>query len=393
MDPQHTNSISCLTMAIMRKNEELLLTGSFDGCVAVWDIRHVRGEPPHMITKFRAHGPGSPFHPGEGTPEKATSPLDPSAIDLMSSSPPEVLCILYDAAKKVIFTGGNDGVIKVWSIHGYSLRGIHQGHTGAVTCLALDSNFLFSGSDDCEIRVWDAVPAPESNSRLSMIRASTPGREQDRVPSFTPPSTAPTFFSNNKSLSVLSGHTSTISDIQVLWDWGCSGQVISCSFDGTLRIWDYVLGQQVHKYVSPGSDELRCMAVRSDKPEILVGATNGNILRFPLPVTSTEAQPADEPTIVEDEDEPLMNEEWEVGEEVEREEQQDEAGPGPHSDDGRDDELLQQDVDTVEHEQEEEVKVSPSIKPRTKESIGLQIVKLTVPTAAMRSRGLKSKYI
>jgi len=31
-----------------------------------------------------------------------------------------------------------------------------KGHKEAVTCLALDSNILFSGSDDMNIIVWDA---------------------------------------------------------------------------------------------------------------------------------------------------------------------------------------------------------------------------------------------
>ena len=378
--PQHSNSISCLTMAIMRRNEELLLTAGFDGWVVVWDIRHVRGEPPHMITKFKAHGPGSPFLPGEGTPEKPSNALGQSAIDLISVSPPEVLCILYDAAKKVIFTGGNEGIIKVWSIVGYSLRGLHRGHTGPVTCLALDSNFLFSGSDDCQIRVWDAVPALESHNKPSQNRPSSPG--QDRVPSFTPPSTAPTFFTNDKSLSVLSGHTSSVSAIQVLWGWGCGGQVLSCSLDGTLRLWDYVLGQQVHKYVAPGSEELRCIAVRSDKPEILVGASNGNILRFPLPVASSEVPNADEANLVFNEAEFAVEEE-----------EEDNPSDPTNTWDDQDDEQLQPDVNPDEYNDHEasarEVHDSGIIKPRSKESIGLQLVKLTLPSAAMKARGMK----
>ena len=41
---------------------------------------------------------------------------------------------------------------KVWS-EAYELLGAHEGHTEAVTCLALDANFLFSGSEDFSVKV------------------------------------------------------------------------------------------------------------------------------------------------------------------------------------------------------------------------------------------------
>ncbi len=47
----------------------------------------------------------------------------------------------------------------MWSSSSYEYLGCHSGHTAPVTCLALDANFLFSGSDDATIRLWDTVPA------------------------------------------------------------------------------------------------------------------------------------------------------------------------------------------------------------------------------------------
>lgn len=49
--------------------------------------------------------------------------------------------------------------VQVWAVAGFTLLARHVGHTDAVGALALDGNFLFSGSEDATIRVWDTVPA------------------------------------------------------------------------------------------------------------------------------------------------------------------------------------------------------------------------------------------
>lgn len=56
---------------------------------------------------------------------------------------------------------------QVWAATGYDFLGCHRGHRNAVTCLALDSNFLFSGSDDCTICLWDTVPAVAKSPHLA----------------------------------------------------------------------------------------------------------------------------------------------------------------------------------------------------------------------------------
>ncbi len=56
---------------------------------------------------------------------------------------------------------------QVWAATGYDYLGCHRGHKNAVTCLALDSNFLFSGSDDCTICLWDTVPAVANKSHFA----------------------------------------------------------------------------------------------------------------------------------------------------------------------------------------------------------------------------------
>eukprot|EP00242_Pyramimonas_sp_CCMP2087_P012444 CAMPEP_0198221630 /NCGR_PEP_ID=MMETSP1445-20131203/84479_1 /TAXON_ID=36898 /ORGANISM="Pyramimonas sp., Strain CCMP2087" /LENGTH=623 /DNA_ID=CAMNT_0043899849 /DNA_START=468 /DNA_END=2336 /DNA_ORIENTATION=- len=111
---KHANTVSCIINAVLRRGEEFILTGGFDGRVGIWDIRKKHNVRPHLVTMFEAHA-GS-----------------------------EVLCLLHDASKNTIITAGNDTVIKVWAASTYELLGQHTGHTEAIGCLALDANFLFS---------------------------------------------------------------------------------------------------------------------------------------------------------------------------------------------------------------------------------------------------------
>ena len=74
----------------------------------------------------------------------------------------EILCVAYhgtaeDPQKRCFFTAGNDAVIRAWNIMSQGLQCELKGHKDSVTCLSLDANFLFSGSDDKSIRMWNVT--------------------------------------------------------------------------------------------------------------------------------------------------------------------------------------------------------------------------------------------
>lgn len=76
-----------------------------------------------------------------------------------------------------------------------------DGHQGAVTCMALDAMFLFTGSDDCTIRIWN----------LSTI-------------------------SDAYQLGRIEAHRESIRDLIFIEDLGC---LVSCAYDGYIRLWAY----------------------------------------------------------------------------------------------------------------------------------------------------------
>jgi len=64
---------------------------------------------------------------------------------------------------------------KVWSNSTFQLIGEHIGHDKPVGCMALDANFLFSGSDDCTIRMWDTVPGSRCGRLANIVRLLSQG--------------------------------------------------------------------------------------------------------------------------------------------------------------------------------------------------------------------------
>ncbi|PNW82472.1 hypothetical protein CHLRE_06g280350v5 [Chlamydomonas reinhardtii] len=342
---QHTNTVTSLELALVHRNEELLISGSYDGWVVLWDIRSLRGEEPHMVAKFRAHGPdtsnglASGSSNGRGAAEAAAAGgssgvqtpepaghtggaaastslsrseaakaagvamgLGPSAVAALQGAlggpDTEILALKFDPLKKVIVTAGTDRVIKVWAATGYEYLGCHTGHTDAVGCLALDSNFLFSGSDDCNICLWDTVPA--SSARAStyagLRTGASPGPALAHSTSLlsgqaaaaavgsvgasssggAPPAFQLTF--SGRPLKTLKGHTRNVTGLDVL---PSSGNLVSCSLDGQLLVWDYVSGTVLHRFTHE-MEEFRCLALRYDRPEVLVGTVQASLLRYTI---------------------------------------------------------------------------------------------------------------
>ncbi len=149
----------------------------------------------------------------------------------------------------------------------YQLESELDGHDDSVTCMALDANFLFSGSDDKTIRVWNLVHVNEPY-QLSVIQSS---------------------------------HTKPVQDILIMED---TGHLVSCSFDGKIRVWDWgheedEVGKKndneddedhgghrvLHEFSHPS--QFRCLGYYPNQGDILVGTEEANILTFSLPSSVT----------------------------------------------------------------------------------------------------------
>ncbi|KAL1521836.1 hypothetical protein AB1Y20_021487 [Prymnesium parvum] len=208
----HTNTVCCLDVGV-RAGAELLLSSGFDGHVGVWDITKKRYTMPRLEAMFRAH-----FH--------------------------EVLCLKINALNNTFITAGNDRQVHVWSLANYEQLARLEGHKDAVTCLALDGNFLLSSSDDGAIHMWD--------------------------------------MHSYMALGVILAHESAVTGMIVVPE---NGYLVSCSTDRTVRVWDYGIGRELQVWRHP--EEFRCVAHHRSTGHIIVGTEQHNIVSFPLHEVTT----------------------------------------------------------------------------------------------------------
>jgi len=158
----------------------------------------------------------------------------------------EVLAVAYCPAAAAVFTGGNAGVIRKWAFLGNrQLEGKYIGHEDAVMCFAVDGHFLFSGSVDRTVRIWET--------------------------------------SQGRQLKQVELHSQAVQALLVLPD---SGLAVSCAFDGKVHLWDPQVGRaedvrEISLYEQP--EEFRALAYMDASRAILVGCESGKIITFPLP--------------------------------------------------------------------------------------------------------------
>eukprot|EP00892_Ulva_mutabilis_P008798 jgi/Ulvmu1/6290/UM281_0003.1 len=80
----HGNTVSCMDLGVIAKDLEHLVTGSYDGYIAVWDIRSGGGQHPSLLSRWLAHSPprarpGNTRSGGTSPAPSATPPPEPPA--------------------------------------------------------------------------------------------------------------------------------------------------------------------------------------------------------------------------------------------------------------------------------------------------------------------------
>lgn len=132
------------TLDVSKRGEEVLVSGSDDGYVGLWD------------------------------------PRQKQAVDYMETNFP-ITAVAFAEAGNELYTGGIDNDIKVWDLRKKSVAYSMIGHTDTITSLAVspDSQSLLSNSHDSTVRTWDIRPFAPTDRQIRTFDGAPTGMERN----------------------------------------------------------------------------------------------------------------------------------------------------------------------------------------------------------------------
>jgi len=150
----------------------------------------------------------------------------------------EIHAIYYDDKADQLIVGGNPIDVNIWDINTGENKKILKGiHTDSVTCMTMDGYFLFTGSDDHTIVIWN--------------------------------------LDNYSYVDTLSAHKQSLQYLMML----SNGFLVSCAYDHKIHIWDYTTGE-IKETLKRKKEEFKCMDVLEESNILLAGTNDKNIVTF-----------------------------------------------------------------------------------------------------------------
>jgi Prp8 binding protein len=185
----HEEIINCLD--ISKRGQELLVSGSDDGCIGIWD------------------------------------PRQKDALEYLETELPITAVALSEAGNE-IYSGGIDNTIHVWDLRKKAVVYSMAGHTDTITSLEIspDSQTLLSNSHDSTVRTWDIRPFAPTNRLVRTFDGAPVGLEKNLIrASWDPKGGKIAAGSGDRSVVVwdansgkllykLPGHKGTVNDVR-----------------------------------------------------------------------------------------------------------------------------------------------------------------------------------
>ncbi|KAI9225795.1 MAG: WD40 repeat-like protein [Piptocephalis tieghemiana] len=233
----HIEGVMCL-----QATNDLLISGSYDGTVRVWDWRDQR-----CLRVLRGHQGCVRALQFDGA-KLVTAGMDRTiriwdwrsgvCRRILEGSADAVATVAFEG--QVVVSGGADGVVRVWDAASGECWAL-RGHTDWVNCVAIwRGRWVLSGSDDATVRMWDLA-----TRKLVRVFQGHSGQVQSLA--LAPPIASgsedkPSSSSSSSSLTKEGGIKAN--DPIPLPPPSSWPRLVTGALDNTVRVWDVGTGKE-----------------------------------------------------------------------------------------------------------------------------------------------------
>ena len=190
-------------------------------------------------------------------------------------------CMAYSPDGVVVCTGGDDGKLKLWNAtSGFCYVTMEKTHTAPITAVAFaSSSVVLSASLDGTVRAHDlhryrtfkTFTTPSPVQFLSL--AVDPSGEIITAGSSDPFHVYTWNLQTGKLIDVLTGHSGPVCGLHFQ---GTGGVLASCSWDGSVKLWDLYKSNVPTESLQHSTDVV-CVCYRPDGKEVCSGTMGGTL--------------------------------------------------------------------------------------------------------------------
>ncbi|XP_064589378.1 kinesin-like protein KIF21B isoform X1 [Zonotrichia leucophrys gambelii] len=165
----HIGPVMCLTVSQTPSNHDLVVTGSKDHYVKVFEITEGmvgnispthNFEPPHYDGIECLAIQGDVLF--SGSRDNGIKKWDLEQQELIQQIPNAhkdwVCALAFIPGRPMVLSACRGGVIKVWNVDNFTPVGEIKGHDSPINAICTNSKHIFTASSDCRVKLWNYVP-------------------------------------------------------------------------------------------------------------------------------------------------------------------------------------------------------------------------------------------
>uniref|UniRef100_A0A8D2JC64 Kinesin-like protein KIF21B n=1 Tax=Varanus komodoensis TaxID=61221 RepID=A0A8D2JC64_VARKO len=165
----HIGPVMCLTVNRTASNHDLVVTGSKDHYVKMFEIAEGVGgnvgpthnfEPPHYDGIECLAIQGDVLF--SGSRDNGVKKWDLEQQELIQQIPNAhkdwVCALAFVPSRPMLLSACRGGTVKVWNVDNFTPVGEIKGHDSPINAICTNSKHIFTASSDCRVKLWNYVP-------------------------------------------------------------------------------------------------------------------------------------------------------------------------------------------------------------------------------------------